>query len=497
MNSLEHYLIIGSTLLLLSILASKASGRFGIPSLLVFLGLGMLAGSDGIGGIQFNDPKFAQNLGVVSLIFILFSGGLDSPWESIRSVSLSGLSLSIVGVLITSSLVGWFATVFFNFSPLEGMLLGATISSTDAAAVLSVLRANNVGLKGRIKPLLEFESGSNDPMAVFLTIALIQLMNHSTDSAWSLIPIFLQQVAVGTSLGWAAGKLGIFLINRLKLEYEGLYPVLTIAFILLTFGITQEWGGSGFLAVYLAGIVFGQGNFLHKKSLLLFHDGLAWLMQIAMFLSLGLLVFPKQLVSIMPLGIALSAFLIFVARPASVFASLAFSRFSYKEKTMISWIGLRGAVPVILATYPLLAGIPKANMIFNLVFFIVLSSILLQGTSIPFVAKWLKVDAEVKPRFRYPLEYVPSGDMKSILSEIHIPLRSPAVGKALVDFRFPKNSLVVLIQRANDVFVPRGGTHIESDDTLLVLAEVTALAAIKKSIFSIPALDDTDGQIIL
>jgi cell volume regulation protein A len=323
---------------------------------------------------------------------------------------------------------------------------------------------------------LELESGSNDPMAVFLTTGIIGVMVQPGTSPLSLVPMFIQQMALGAALGYASGKLMILIINRLELEYEGLYPVLTLSLVLLTYSATAELGGNGFLAIYIAGLVMGKTDFIHKRSLMRFHDGLAWLMQIAMFLALGLLVFPSRLLPILGVGLLVSLFLMLAARPISVFISLAFSRIGLNEKVLISWVGLRGAVPIVLATFPLLAGLPKADMMFNLVFFIVLTSILLQGTSLPLVARWLKLDAPVRDKPPYPLELEPAAGIKSELVDIEVPAGSSVVGKQIVEARFPKGALIVLIARGNEFIVPKGGTVIEPGDRLLVLADKEDLA---------------------
>ncbi len=282
MPPIEYILLGVAVLLLLSVIASQATGRLGVPALLLFLVIGMLAGSDGPGGIYFDDPWLAQSLGVAALAFILFSGGLDTRWEDVRPVLWKGVALSTLGVFITAILVGWFATTALDFSWLEGLLLGAVVSSTDAAAVFSVLRSRNVSLKGQLKPLLELESGSNDPMAVYLTIGFIQLLSQPAASMMDLIPLFLQQMTLGAAFGYGIGKAMVWIVNRVRLEYEGLYPVLTVSLVLLDYGATSALGGNGFLAVYLAGLVMGPSDFIHKRSLMRFHDGLAWLMQIAM-----------------------------------------------------------------------------------------------------------------------------------------------------------------------------------------------------------------------
>jgi cell volume regulation protein A len=471
MNLIDQIFIAAGLLLLLSVVLSKALSRTGIPALLIFLGIGMLAGSDGVGKIQFENYEFAKNLGIFALVFILYSGGLDTKLAEIRPVLRGGLLLSTLGVLISTSLVGAFAHWVFGLSWLEGLVLGAIISSTDAAAVFSVLRSRGVSLRGRVKPLLEFESGSNDPMAVFLTIGLLAMLERSESSWVSFIFMFFQQMSLGFLIGFLIGKLAAKVINALHLEYEGLYPALSISIVILSYGITQGLGGNGFLAVYLAGLILGNERFIHKRNLLRFHDGLAWIMQISMFLVLGLLVFPKDLASLTGWGLGLSCFLIFVARPASVHLSLIGASFSWREKAMVSWVGLRGAVPIILATYPLLAGLPHSNLVFNLVFFVVCISVLLQATSIPAIARLLKVDAPLQPVNRYTLEYKPEIDVKGDLTEIIVSARDSAVGKTLIDLKLPAGVLIVLIHRADDVIVPRGSTIIEPGDKLLVFAD--------------------------
>ena len=467
----ETLLIGASVLLLVSVLASKVSDRFGIPALLLFLALGMLAGSDGIGGIYFDDPALAQYIGVAALVLILFSGGLSTEWDKVRPVLKEGLLLSTFGVFLTALIVGLFTSAVLDLSLLEGLLLGAIVSSTDAAAVFSVLRSKGIGLRGNLKSLLELESGSNDPMAIFLTIGLIGLITQPDIPPISLIGLFIRQMGIGAAAGYAFGRVMQFLVNRLKLGHEGLYPVLTLSLVFLTFGLTDALGGSGFLAVYIAGIVLTRHPFVHQKSLIRFHDGLSWIMQIAMFLTLGLLVFPTQLVPIMGIGLLIAGCLMLVARPASVFISLFPSRMHWREKTFISWVGLRGAAPIILATFPLLAGLGKAPLIFNVVFFVVLLSVLLQGTSIPRVARWLKVSALVAPQRVYPIEYTPMEGLKGELKELPIPADSNMTGKAIFELELPDEFLVILIARNNDFLMPSGGTVLQGGDTLLVLSD--------------------------
>ncbi|MDD3927382.1 MAG: potassium/proton antiporter [bacterium] len=461
------YILTGISILLLAgIVASKASDKLGVPALLLFLIIGMLAGSEGLGGIQFDYPEVAQALGIIALAFILFAGGLDTKFNDIKPVIGKGIVLSTLGVVITALTVGLFASYIMGVSPIEGLLLGAIVSSTDAAAVFAVLRSKKVRLKNQLKPLLELESGSNDPMAVFLTTGLIAIIAGKNMQMASLIPQLLIQISIGALTGYVLGKIMAFVINKLHLEYEGLYTVFTISFVLLCYGATDLLSGNAFLAVYIAGLIIGNSEIIHKKSILHFHDGLAWLMQITMFVALGLQVFPSQLLPIAATGLLMSAFLMLVGRPLSVFATLAFSRFAFKEKVMVSWIGLRGAVPIILATFPLVAGIPNAHMIFNVVFFIVCTSALLQGTSIPFLAKRLGLDAPlvekriVKPYFE--------SKIKEKLVEISILPGSTMAGKRIVDLNVPQSVIFALVNREDEMFVPSGGTVLNVGDRILV-----------------------------
>jgi cell volume regulation protein A len=464
--AVEAVLIVVAALLLLSILASKAAGWLGVPSLLLFLLLGMLAGSEGIGGIAFDDAALAQAIGVVALALILFAGGLETDWHVVKATLRSGLALATLGVVITAILVGFFAHAFLNFGLLEGLLLGAILSSTDAAAVFAVLRGRSVHLRGRLEPLLELEAGSNDPMAVFLTIAFVTLISKPELPISWLFIFFMQQMVLGVLCGLLIGQIGLWLLNRLRLEYDGLYPVLTLSLAMFTYGVTAALGGSGFLAVYLAALLLGNRDFIHKKSLTRFHDGMAWLMQIAMFLSLGLLVFPSRLVPMIGMGLILALFLMLVARPFSALVALLFSRFTLRERLMVGWVGLRGAAPIILATFPLLAGLPKADTLFHLVFFAVLASVLLQGPTIIPIARWLGVESPP------PARHAPAPEMplKEATVEIVLPPDSAAIGRQLLDVGLPSGVLVVLIGRDGQTFVPSGSTTLAARDKLLLIS---------------------------
>ena len=389
----EKILLIASVLILVSLVAGMTSSRFGVPTLLLFLAVGVLAGSEGIGRIYFDDPHIAGFIGVVALNFILFSGGLDTNWSSIKPVMWRGIALSTIGVFITALTVGVFAHFVLRFSLLEGLLLGAIVSATDAAAVFSILRNRGVRLKGNTSALLEFESGSNDPMAYFLTISLTALIADKNMDVLPLVVQFFKSFLIGGAMGYCMGKISHWVINKIRLDTDGLYPVLVLGLAMFTYSATHEIGGNGFLATYISALILGNSDFLHKRSLKKFYDGQAWLMQIVLFLTLGLLVYPSRVLPIVGSGLLIAAFLIFIARPAGVFSSLAFSKSSFRSKLFISWVGLRGAVPIVFATYPMIAGLDKAGMIFNLVFFISITSVLLQGTALPFSSEMAARDS--------------------------------------------------------------------------------------------------------
>ncbi len=469
MIAIEYILAGAAVLILISIIANKVSGRLGLPALLIFIFVGMLAGSEGPGGLEFSDPVVAQSIGVVGLALILFSGGIDTRWSEVRPVLTKGLALSTVGVALTALIVSVAAIVLLGFSTLEGFLLGAIVSSTDAAAVFSILRSRRASLKGELRPLLEFESGSNDPMAIFLTIGAIALLMQPGASFFSLVPLFMQQMAVGSLLGYGMGTGTAWLINTVKLEYEGLYAVITLASALLVYGLTTIVGGNGFLATYIAGMVIGNSAIVHRKSLIRFHEGIGWLMQITLFLTLGLFVFPSEILPVLVPGIIISFVLIFIARPVAVYIALLPWKMKRNEKIMISWVGLRGAAPIVLATFPLLAGVPQAHVFFNLVFFMVIASALLHGTSIPSVARLLEIAAPLPGRSRFGIEMEPREGSKSELIELVVPQGSLAAGRPIVSLGLPAGTLIILLAKGSEQFSPRGDTIIEEGDTLLIL----------------------------
>ncbi|MGB9738800.1 potassium/proton antiporter [Chloroflexus sp.] len=475
----EPLLLIIGLLLAISVAATRASNRFGIPALLFFITIGMLAGSNGPGRIAFTDAGLAQLIGVVALIYILFSGGLDTDWPIIKPVLAEGLILANIGVVVSTMIAAVGAHFILGFDWLLALLLGAIVSSTDAAAVFNVMRTRGIHLKHRLEPLIELESGSNDPIAVFLTVGLTQLLINPGASLYALIPAFILQMLLGTAGGYAFGRLMIWLVNRIRLQQEGLYIVLTMALTLLTYGFTAIIGGNGFLAVYLAGIMLGNANIVHKRSILHFHDGVAWLSQIVMFLVLGLLVVPSQLPAVSGQGLAMALWLVFVARPLSVLIALGWTRRSLSQLLMVSWAGLRGAVPIVLATFPLLAGVPDAPLLFNLVFFIVLVSVLVQGISISWVARKLGVMAD-QPELIDSHLFVPDVSGASQVLEAHIPPDSALVGKSIIEANLPRGVLIVQIQRTDGYLIPNGSTIFAPNDRLVLLVAPTALSAIKE-----------------
>jgi len=466
----ENILLIGSVLLFISVLAGKTSLRIGVPTLVLFLAVGMLAGSEGIGKIHFDDPGIAQFIGIVALNFILFSGGFETDWHSVRPIMWQGITLSVLGVLLTTVVLGLFVWWVTDFSIYEGLLLGAIVSSTDAAAVFSILRSKSLALKGNIRPTLEFESGSNDPMAYILTIVFIGLVQNGERSFWSVLPMFFSQLLLGGALGYLFGLASKYVINHIKLDYEGLYPPLSITLMLLTYSVTTSVGGNGFLAVYVSALYLGNQDLLHKRTIMKMFDGLAWLMQIILFVVLGLLVFPSHIVPVIGIGLLISAFLIFVARPLSVFLTLAPFRLKTRTKLFVSWVGLRGAVPIVFATFPLMAGLEKAEMIFNIVFFISLTSVLLQGTSIPLVAKWLHVSLPARVKNVTAADILLSDPINSELAEFTIAPDSVVAGMKIIDLGFPQNARIALIKRGNQYVIPDGMTVIQPEDKLIVLA---------------------------
>ncbi|GAE33310.1 potassium/proton antiporter [Halalkalibacter akibai] len=465
----DYIILMAALLLIAGVVTAKFSTRLGVPALVLFMLVGMLAGSDGIGFIYFDNAKYAQLIGILALVIILFEGGLQTKWSTVKPVTIPALSLATFGVLITSAVVATAAKFILDVTWLEAFLFGAIVGSTDAAAVFAGLK--NVNLKERLGATLEAESGTNDPMAVFLTISFIQLLMTDQPNYYLLVGSFFWQMGMGLLIGLALGKIAIYAINRINLDSSGLYPVFAMAFALLTYSVTALVGASGLLAVYVAALVLGNAELTYRHSIFRFNEGFAWMMQILMFVILGLLVFPVQLfqLDIIVRGLILSFILILVARPLAVFISTIGMRFDLKEKLFLSWAGLRGAVPIVLATFPMISGLSNSQLFFNVVFFVVLTSALVQGSTISFFAEKLKLSGAKKETPIHSLELVSIGKANAEVIEVEISEDNALVNLSLAEIMFPKDVLVNAIIRNGNLITPYGETRIFSGDILYVL----------------------------
>jgi cell volume regulation protein A len=463
-------LILGTgILLLIGIASSKLSNRLGVPVLVLFLILGMLAGSEGIGGIPFENYTIAHAVGSLALALILFDGGLSTPFAAVRAVWKPALLLATLGVFVTAIITGVTASWILNLSLLEGLLLGSIVGSTDAAAVFAVLRSGGVSLPDRLKSTLEVESGANDPMAIFMTIGCIEILSGRMELGPSVLWLFLSQMILGLLIGLAIGWLAVWVVNRINLGSAGLYPVLVTAFGLLAFGLAAAMGGSGFLAVYIAGIVIGNRRIVFQRGILLFHDASAWLSQIVMFVVLGLLSFPSRLLDVSLQGLAIGAVLILLARPLAILiTSLPFG-FNWRELSFISWTGLKGAVPITLATFPLMFGTPNATLIFDVVFFVVVLSAVIQGWSLPFAARLLGLEVPMETRPPVTLEISSLRHVDGDIVDYTVSHLSRAAGRQIRDLALPEGVLVALIVRQEQIIPPHGRTTIEAGDHVMVV----------------------------
>jgi cell volume regulation protein A len=469
-----------SVLFFVSILAGKAGYKFGVPVLLLFLAVGMLFGTDGL-GIEFENLRVAQAIGTISLCIILFSGGMDTKISDIRPVIPQGIILATLGVLLTTFFTGIIIWLIFGMTAigasaglLTALLLAATMSSTDSASVFAILRSKGIHLKKNLRPLLELESGSNDPMAYMLTTSLIGIIQIGGEANyWLLVGKILMQIVIGAAAGFLLGKLTVRIINHIKIDNASLYPILVLTSCIFIFSLTYFIQGNGYLAVYIGGLVIGNARFVHKRSSMNFFDGLAWLSQILMFLTLGLLVNPHELIPVIVPGLIISLIMILVTRPLSVFISLLpFRKMSFREKSFISWVGLRGAVPIFFAFIPLAEQVPHARFIFNIVFFITLVSLVVQGTTLTRVAMWLGLadkPREYKKLEEFDLEF--SDEIKSVTTEISVIAQTLSHGTRLMDISLPEKTLVVMVKRSGKYFVPTGITVLQEDDKLLIITD--------------------------
>ena len=471
----EHFLFIGAILLFVAVMAGKVAYRFNAPALLLFLAVGLFFGCD---ILSFNSPELTQFIGMISLCIILFSGGMDTKFSEIKPVLAEGITLATAGVLTTALLLGGF--VYF-LSPFLGvtlsfplaLLLASTISSTDSASVFSILRTRRQGLSENLRPLLELESGSNDPMAYILVVLLVNLLGGSGEGVGvgGAVLMFVVQMAVGAGVGYLFGRASVWIINKINLNNASLYSVLLLACVFFTFSFTSLVKGNGYLAVYIAGLIVGNNKLVNKRTVTTFFDGITWLFQIIMFLMLGLLVNLDEVLELRTilLGVSAGAFLMFVARPIATFACLApFRTLSRKARTYISWVGLRGAVPIIFATYPLVAGLDNAELIFNVVFIMTILSLVIQGTTVSSMAELFGLAyTEKESKFEGALQ----DKVKSAFTEISVTEQMLSVGNTLNKVALPDNTLVVMVCRDGDYFVPKGNATLQMGDKLLILSD--------------------------
>jgi potassium/hydrogen antiporter len=466
---IDQIILMASALIVFGILSSTISARLGLPVLVLFLIVGMLAGEDGPGGIHFDNAQIAHALGSLALAIILFDGGLQTPITSIKQVWKPASILATVGVLVTSVITGLAAAYILDVPLLYGLLIGSIVGSTDAAAVFSLLRNAGIHIAPRLKSTLEVESATNDPMAIFLTVGLLEIMVNGLEPGTGLLMLFIQQMGIGSLVGLIGGWLSIQVINRIQLMTSGLYPVMVASFGLLSFGIAANLGGSGFLAIFIAGVVIGNSRFTFQRSTFLFHDGLAWLGQIGMFVMLGLLINPSSLKDVWLQGLLIALVLTLVARPVSVIPVLKFFGFNIREITLVSWVGLRGSVPIILAIYPLVYGLPNAALIFSVVFFVVLISATVQGSTLPLVARKLGLTEPPPVTPAATLEITSLGDVDADIVEFQLGEDSRAAGRRLSQLALPEGAVVAMITRGSSVIPPRGSTLLQAHDHLFIM----------------------------
>ena len=473
-----NILLIGAILIFCAIMISKTGYRFGIPTLLLFLLVGMGFGTDGL-GLEFDSAADAQFIGMIALSIILFTGGMDTKLRDIKPVMAQGMILSTVGVLLTTLLTGGFIFWLSGYSDmniempvLTCLLLAATMSSTDSASVFNLLRSQKMNLKENLKPMLELESGSNDPMAYMLTIALIQVIASGSGFNMGLLAKdLLVQFFVGGVTGYAFGRFAVWLINKVNLSNSSLYPILLLSLVFITFTITDMLHGNGYLAVYILGVVVGNARLMFRKEINTFMNGLTWFGQIVMFLSLGLLVNPHEMLDVSVSALLIGLFMIFVARPLTVgLCLLPFRQMTFKAKCFVSWVGLRGAVPIIFATYPVVSEIPGSQIIFNIVFFITLLSLIFQGMTIAPVAKWLNLDLpQEKEGNDFGVE-IPE-EIDSQLTDVTLTAEMLENGNRLMDMNISKGTLVMLVKRGSEFMIPNGRMELKVGDKLLYISE--------------------------
>ncbi len=511
----ENIILIGSVLIFCSILISRASSKFGIPALLLFLMVGMFFGSDGL-GIVFDDVNKTNFIGMIALCVILFTGGMETKFSEIKPVFAPGIILSTLGVLLTAAITGVFIYLLNGWKgvglglPIVScLLLAATMSSTDSATVFALLRGKNLRLKNNLQPLLELESGSNDPMAYIITVVLIEIATTlgtgagltpevseevlgaagftsaasytAYSTVWNAIKVFLLQFIIGGAVGVGMGYAAVWILNKIQLNNTPLYAILLLSIVFFSYSLAGMLSGNGYLAVYLAGILIGNNKVTHRKQIIAFLDGLTWLMQIAMFLILGLLVNPIQMLRTAPIAILIGLFMMFIARPATIFGCLIpYRNITPKSKLFISWVGLKGATPIIFATYPIMSNIEGGDVIFNIVFFITLMSLIIQGGTLPLVAKWLHLNDESavqEKEFDVDLPEEAGELTESTVTEEMVKDMIEHQGNMLKDLDLPAGVRVLMLKRQQKFIVPTGNTKLQAGDHLLIISESTEDAA--------------------
>ncbi len=466
---IDQLILLAAILILTGILSSKLSARLGLPVLVLFLMIGMLAGENGVGGISFDNPNAAHALGTLALAMILFDGGLQTPVAAIKQVWKPASVLATFGVLGTAAITGLAAAWILDLPLLHGLLLGAIVGSTDAAAVFSLLRNAGIHLNKRLKSILEIESASNDPMAIFLTVGLLEILVNDLPLGLGLFQLFVMQMGIGAVVGLAVGWASVHVINRIQLMATGLYPVMVAACGLLAFGVAANLNGSGFLAIFIAGVIIGNSRFVFQRGTFLFHDGMAWLSQITMFVMLGLLVDPLSLIDVWLEGLLIALVLVFVARPLVVVPVLKFFGFGGREITLVSWVGLRGSVPIILAIFPLIYGLEEAPIIFNVVFFVVLISATVQGSSLPWVSRKLGLTEEPEAQPAATLEISALNDVDAEIVQYMLGDNPRAASRLLSRMALPDGTVVAMVTRGQEVIAPRGSTRLLAGDHLFVV----------------------------
>ena len=476
----DQLILLSGVLLLIGIASSKFSARLGLPVLVLFLVVGMLAGEDGPGRIAFDNFVVAHAIGTLALAIILFDGGLQTRRASLQAAWKPAALLATAGVAVTAALTGLAASYILGISTLAGLLLGSIVASTDAAAVFAVLRSQGLRLRQTVAATLEVESGSNDPMAIFLTIGVIEVMAGRMEPGFGLARLFVMQMGIGTLVGIGVGLLAVRIMNRINLEAAGLYPVLASACGLLAFGLAASLGGSGFLAIYLAGIVLGNSRFVFDRGTFLFVDGLAWIGQITMFVVLGLLSTPSDLVAIAGPGLLVAAVLILVARPIATVPLLLPFGFGVREHVLVGWGGLKGAVPIILATFPLMFDIPEGRLLFDVVFFVVLVSATVQGATLAPLARRLGLQEPPRPSPPASLELMALRDVNAEIVDYVLADDAPFAGRRVREVKLPDGAVIAMISRGRTLIPPRGSTQFQARDHVFVVTRQEARPAVDR-----------------